>query len=68
MIEVDARGLSCPEPVMMTYDALKKNKEVKVLVDEAYQKTNVEKLAREKGYKSSFKNVDNYYEVVITKE
>lgn len=67
MIEVDARGLSCPEPVMMTNDALKNNSEVKVLVDEAYQKTNVEKLVREKGYKSVSTDKDDYYEVVITK-
>ena len=26
MYEVDARGLSCPEPVMMTAEALKKHK------------------------------------------
>ena len=26
MYEVDARGLSCPEPLMMTAEALKKQK------------------------------------------
>ena len=38
MIEVDARGLSCPEPLMMTQAALKKCKgeSVKVLVSEAH--------------------------------
>ena len=36
MYEVDARGLSCPEPVMLTAAALKKHKgeSVKVLVSE----------------------------------
>ena len=43
MIEVDARGLSCPEPLMMTDEALKKGGgPVRVLVSEPHQKTNVE--------------------------
>ena len=38
MYEVDARGLSCPEPVMLTAAALKKHKgePVKVLVSEPH--------------------------------
>ena len=27
MKEVDARGLSCPEPIMLTLDAIKGNKD-----------------------------------------
>ena len=47
MKEVDARGLSCPEPLMMTADALKNEKgPVKVLVSEVNQKMNVEKYAK----------------------
>lgn len=55
MKEVDARGLSCPEPLMMTADALKNEKgPVKVLVSEVNQKMNVEKYAKSHGktYKS----------------
>ena len=45
---VDARGLSCPEPVMLTEDALKEDKgPVKVLVTEPHQRMNVEKYAKE---------------------
>ena len=48
MKEVDARGLSCPEPIMLTLDAIKGNKDaVKVLVSEPHQKTNVEKCAKD---------------------
>lgn len=66
MITVDARGLSCPEPLMLTDEALKKNKgPVKVLVSEPHQKTNVEKLARSKGKKAVSKAVGSEFEVVI---
>ena len=51
MYEVDARGLSCPEPVMLTQAALKShgNDTVKVLVTEPHSKANVEKFARSQG-------------------
>jgi len=65
MVEVDARGLSCPEPVMMANDALKSSQSITVLVDEAHQKTNVEKLAKDKGLTSKATKKDGYYEVVI---
>ena len=50
MVEVDARGLSCPEPIMLTAEALKNaDGPVRVLVSEPHQKTNVEKLAKDRG-------------------
>lgn len=66
MKEVDARGLSCPEPLMMTAEALKSAKgTVKVLVDEAHQKMNVQKYAKDHGKKSSVTEKDGYFEIVI---
>ncbi len=66
MKEVDARGLSCPEPIMLTADALKDAKgTVKVLVSEPHQKMNVEKYAKEHGKKTTSSEVDGYFEVVI---
>ena len=39
MREVDARGLSCPEPLMLTAEAIKSDSSpVKVLVTEPHQK------------------------------
>ena len=53
MREVDARGLSCPEPLMLTAEAIKSdNSPVKVLVTEPHQKTNVEKFAKDHGKKT----------------
>ncbi len=52
MKEVDARGLSCPEPLMLTAEALKgETGPVKILVTEPHQKMNVEKFAKSKGKK-----------------
>lgn len=66
MKEVDARGLSCPEPLMMAAQALKDASEpVKVLVTEAHQKTNVEKYARDHGKTPMSEEKDGYFEVVI---
>ena len=51
MVEVDARGLSCPEPIMLTAEALKNEKgPIKVLVSEPVQKENVEKYAKKQPF------------------
>lgn len=66
MYEVDARGLSCPEPLMLTAEALKNTKgQVKVLVSEPHQKTNVEKFAKDKGKKVTVKEVGSEFELII---
>lgn len=50
MKEVDARGLSCPEPMMLTEEAVKSEKgAIRVLVTEPHQRMNVEKCARDHG-------------------
>ncbi len=50
MVTVDAKGLFCPEPLMMTQDALKKNpgEQVVVEVDSASPRDNILRLARRK--------------------
>lgn len=66
MKEVDARGLSCPEPIMLTLEAIKENKDtVKVLVSEPHQKMNVEKCAKDQGRTTEAVEKDGYFEVVI---
>ena len=66
MKEVDARGLSCPEPLMLTAEALKgATVPVKVLVTEPHQKMNVEKFAKDHGKTPTSEEKDGYFEVVI---
>lgn len=63
---VDARGFSCPEPLMLTTEALKNTTEpVKVLVTEPHQKMNVEKLAKDRGKKITTIETEDGFEVVI---
>lgn len=51
MIEVDARGLSCPLPVMRTAEALGSDPaRVVVLVDSGTAKANVSWVLSERGY------------------
>ena len=66
MKEVDARGLSCPEPLMLKAEALKNaSGPVKVLVSEPHQKMNVEKFAKDHGKKAVSTEKDGCFEVVI---
>ncbi|MDO4793704.1 MAG: sulfurtransferase TusA family protein [Filifactor alocis] len=56
MVEVDARGLSCPEPVIQTKRALTPEpKEIVVKVDNNVAKENVKKTLESTGYKVSIK-------------
>jgi len=52
MIEIDARGLSCPIPVAKTKQVMEKNPsdEITVLVDSNVAKENVIRLAESKKY------------------
>ncbi len=49
---VDARGLSCPQPVLMTMNEIKKSSgdEMVVLVDTETSKENVSRAAATKGW------------------
>lgn len=67
MIEVDARGLSCPEPLMLTSAAMKKHpgEALKVLVTEPHTRTNVEKFAKSQGRTVAVKECGLEYELTI---
>ncbi|MGB9710097.1 MAG: sulfurtransferase TusA family protein [Thermodesulfovibrio sp.] len=49
---VDARGLSCPEPVLLTLEAIKKlgKGEIEILVDTDTSKENVSRAATSMGW------------------
>lgn len=50
MSSVDARGLSCPQPALMTRKAIEAGKfPVEVLVDSAASRENVRRLAENAG-------------------
>ena len=48
---IDARGLSCPEPVILTKNAFaSKEAQYEVLVDNPTAKENVSRFAKHQGY------------------
>jgi TusA-related sulfurtransferase len=70
MSTVDARGLSCPQPVLMTLDAMKKpgQGEITVLVDTDTSKENVTRAAGSQGWKVKNIQPDGAgYSLVIVK-
>lgn len=68
---VDARGLSCPQPVMMTMNEMKKlgRGEVVILVDTDTSRENVSRAAKSQGWQ--VKSVDSEgtgYRITITRD
>jgi TusA-related sulfurtransferase len=56
---IDARGMSCPQPVLMTKNALKKNPDlVQILVDNETAKGNIERYLSHEGFSVEFLNQD----------
>lgn len=66
MYEVDARGLSCPEPLMLAQDALKKHSgPVTVFVSEVSQRDNIENYAKKMGKNVTVTEKDSDFQMVI---
>lgn len=67
---VDARGLSCPQPVIETKRLLDKMTEgrVEVLVDTATSRENVLRFGRNAGWSASFEEEANgAYRIILQK-
>lgn len=65
---VDAQGLSCPQPVLMTLDEIKKNTadEILVLVDTDASKENVSRAAESQGWRvNSVTQKDDVYHLAL---
>ena len=60
-VEVDVRGLSCPEPVLMEMDAMDEHpgKQIRVLGDEAHTRTNIERTLKYHGKEGHTKVLEN---------
>lgn len=67
MIEVDARGYSCPIPVVVTRQAMNDNPdaELSVFVSEAVAKENVSRLAQSNGYSVEVEETDDDYKLTL---
>ena len=68
IITVDARGLSCPQPVVLAKKALESNKKVTVIVDNDTALENVKRLGTKLGCNVSVKaKRGGIYEIQITR-
>ena len=67
MIEVDVRGLSCPEPVMRVKEAIDSNagEELKVFANEAHTVKNITKFCKQMGKDVHTEEVGLEYELII---
>ncbi len=67
---VDARGLSCPQPVLLALSEIKKfNKgEIVILVDTDTSKENVSRAAATQGWNVEVERVEEEYRLVLRKD
>ncbi|MFZ5569668.1 MAG: sulfurtransferase TusA family protein [Thermodesulfobacteriota bacterium] len=67
---IDARGLSCPQPVLMTLDAIQSGSDTEfiILVDTDTSRENVTRAATSKGFRVADLQPDNQgYRLTIHK-
>ena len=66
---VDARGLSCPQPVILTRKALQEThgNEVAVVVDTMTQVHNCTRVARKLGWQASYEQKGAVFELTLRK-
>ncbi len=68
MTKVDARGRSCPEPVLMTKKALASGENTyEVLVDNRTAVENVTRFAKHQGYTVSVTESEEEFTLSLTK-
>ncbi|MCR5786007.1 MAG: sulfurtransferase TusA family protein [Eubacterium sp.] len=68
MQTIDARGLSCPEPVILTKKALSSNEgSYDIIVDNTTSKENVTRFATHQGYKVSVDEKEGEFTLHLSK-
>jgi TusA-related sulfurtransferase len=69
LTEIDARGLACPEPVVMTKSAVEQHpKGVSVLVDNICAVENIARFAKNSGYAVQKSQDGPDYRLDLTKQ
>lgn len=68
MTQLDARGLSCPEPVIMIRKAMAgKEPRYEMVVDNPVSRENVTRYAEHQGYRVTVTEEQGEYKLVMTK-
>lgn len=68
MKTIDARGFSCPEPVLMAKRGIENEAEVTVLVDTHVSKENVSRFLDDAGYTVSASEKEDYFEILAKRK
>lgn len=68
MLEVDARGFSCPVPVVKTKKTMEQHpgEAIVVLVETQVSKENVSRLAQNHGYSVSVEKMNDGFRLLLT--
>ena len=67
-IEVDARGLSCPQPVILTQKAIQAGKfPIEVLVETVTSRENVRRMAEKQGCQVDVEDLGDEFKLTLTK-
>ena len=62
MNRIDTSGMSCPQPVLMTKNALEKNTDgLEILADNNTAKNNIKRFCTSKGYKVDIEDFEDKY-------
>lgn len=65
---LDARGLSCPEPVLMIQKAMmSKEAKYEIVVDNSTARENITRFAKHQGYTVTYTEADGEYTLSIKK-
>ncbi len=67
MKTIDARGLSCPKPVVLTKKEMESHSKIITIVDNEIAKQNVERLANNMDYDIDINKKDEDYYIALTK-
>lgn len=68
MERTDARGLACPEPVMLTRELVKKSPAGgEIIVDNTCAVENISRFAKNNGYAVEIKQEGVDYHLILTK-
>ncbi|MDR1701159.1 MAG: sulfurtransferase TusA family protein [Sporomusaceae bacterium] len=65
MKTVDARGVSCPEPLLRLKAALKSEKEIILLLDDKYSLENCSRYAEREGFSTAVTNDNEEYQLQV---
>ncbi len=68
-LKLDARGLSCPEPVIITKKVIEKDKVdmFTIIVDAHVAVENISRFVKSKGYNISISELEGEYSLEISK-